>query len=107
MRERVFSITKKDLIRKTSTKGGKGGQKVNKTESVVTFTHKPSGTRGKSSESRSQQRNEKIAFKRLGESKEFKSWCRIRVAEISTGETIEQIVEREMQPENIKIEYGI
>ena len=104
-KELAFSVTKKDLVRQTFRCGGKGGQHQNKTESGVRFIHKPSGARGESREERSQHRNEKIAFNRLANSKVFKAWAFLRCAEISSGETIEQKVERDMQPENLKIEY--
>ena len=86
---------------------GNGGQHQNKTSSGVRYIHKQSGARGESREERSQSMNGKIAFKRLTKQKVFINWCKIRASEIFSGETIEQKVDRSMQPENLRIEYGV
>jgi len=87
--------------------GGKGGQHQNKTSSAVRIVHKPSGAKSESRTSRHQHHNKRIALKRLVKTKEFKNWCRLRASEISSGETIDQKVKRDMAPENLKIEYNV
>ena len=84
--------------------GGKGGQKQNKTDSGVRIKHPASGAVGESREERSQHQNKKIAFKRLLETPKFRVWHASKVQEVLSGETVEQIVERMMRPENIKTE---
>lgn len=106
-RELLFTVHKKDFKVDTFRCGGKGGQKQNKTESGVRITHKESGAIGESREERSQTMNKHIAFKRLTESPKFKVWLNMRVHEIEAGETTEQYVDRQMLPENLKVEAEI
>jgi protein subunit release factor A len=102
MREHVLTITKKDLVRQTFRAGGKGGQKQNVTETGVRFIHPPSGARGESRELASQYQNELLAFKRMASSPRFKLW----VSEMH-GEPIEKIVERQMDPANLRVEVQL
>lgn len=104
MKEHMFSLTKKDFDMQTFRSGGKGGQHQNKTNSGVRIVHRDSGAVGECRETRSQHKNKSIAFKRLTETKEFKQWCKIRVGEIVTGETLDEKINRLMKEENLKIE---
>ena len=99
----LFSVTKDDCKWDYFRCSGAGGQKVNKTSSGVRCTHPPSGAIGKSCEERSQPANRKIAFKRMAETKEFKTWHKLECARI-TGklDQVEREVERQMR--NIKVE---
>jgi len=103
-KELLFSITKKDFDIQTFRCGGHGGQKVDKTSSGVRIVHRESGAMGECRESRSQLQNKRLAFRRLADSDKFKSWHRIKIREVITNMTIEQKVEKEMAPENLKIE---
>lgn len=77
-RQHVFSVTAKDLRIDTFRAGGKGGQNQNKVNSGVRITHEVSGAVGESREHRDQLQNKKAAFKRMTESKEFKSWIELQ-----------------------------
>lgn len=104
-RELLFSITKKDFRVDTFRSGGKGGQYQNTTDSGVRIVHVESGAVGESREERSQPQNKKKALQRLVESPIFKTWHKRKVAEILRNLTsIEDEVERQMSPENLKIE---
>lgn len=103
-KELLFSITKKDFEVQTFRCGGHGGQKVDKTSSGIRIVHKESGAMGESRESRSQHENKRIAFKRLAESGMFKAWHKRKIYEVITNMTIDQKVEKLMQPEHLKIE---
>jgi len=102
----IFSVTAKDC-RWSYTRGtGAGGQKRNKTSSAVHCFHDPSGAHGFSQDGRSQRYNRELAFERMAKSPEFQKWNRRKVAELSSREKeIEQQVERQMMPWNIKVEY--
>jgi protein subunit release factor B len=104
-RERLFSVTKKDLIIQTFCCDGNGGQNVNKVETGVRIIHKDSGTVVESREERTQGQNKKIAFRRLVEAPSFKLWVNRRANEIIKGKTIEQEVEEMMSPDKLKIEF--
>lgn len=103
-RKFLFSVTKKDLIIQTFTAGGKGGQHQNKTETGVRIIHPPSGAVGEARDSKSQHTNKKNAFERLCKSKRFRTWVRLKAAEIESGMTLEEKVEEQVNPKNLRIE---
>jgi protein subunit release factor B len=76
-RTRLFSITKKDFVRSTFKGSGAGGQKRNKTSNGIRLYHPPSGAVGEAVDTRVQSQNEKLAFERLTQSKEFQGWLQI------------------------------
>jgi len=100
----LFSVTKKDFDIQTFRCGGHGGQKVNKTSSGVRIIHRESGAVGESREERSQYQNKKLAFQRLVKDVKFKVWLNRKVFEITQNESLDDIVDREMSLENLKIE---
>jgi hypothetical protein len=104
-KELLFSITKKDFEVQTFRSGGAGGQNQNKVSSGVRIIHKESGARGEARDSRDQLQNKKAAFNRLVASPKFQGWLRIAIAK-RTGlmEEVERVVEKQMQPHNLKIE---
>lgn len=105
-RELLFSITKKDFRIDTFRSGGKGGQNQNKVETGVRMIHIASGAVGESREERSQMQNKKKAFERLIKTPEFQKWYKIECAKrLGLYADIEQKVEEDMRPENLKIEY--
>jgi len=79
-KELLFSIKAKDCEWDYIRGSGKGGQHRNKTSNAVRCRHLPSGAIGFSDDTRSQSHNKRLAFKRMGESKEFTSWARIEAA---------------------------
>jgi len=104
-RELLFSVTKKDFRVDTFRAGGKGGQNQNKRDTGVRITHLESGAVGEARDSRSQGENKKKAFRRLLETKEWKTWYRITKAKyLGQMIEVEERVENLMFPENIKIE---
>ncbi len=103
-RELLLRITKNDFDIGTFRSGGPGGQHQNKTDSGVRITHRASGAIGESRSDRSQLTNKKLAFERLVESPKFRIWLNRRILEILEGETIDQKVDKLMQPDNLVIE---
>ena len=104
MRTFLFSVGKNDFKIQTFTSGGPGGQHQNRVETGVRIIHPASGAVGESRSDKSQHRNKKLALHHLAASTKFQAWMRIKAAEMRTGKTIDQIVEKAMAPENIKIE---
>ena len=102
-RKLLFSVTKGDCKWDYFRCPGKGGQKVNKTSSGVRCTHPPSKAVGQSCDDRSQHVNKKVAFKRMADSKEFKSWHRQEIARL-TGKLEEAKRQVEQEMKRIKIE---
>lgn len=105
MREILASITKKDLDLETFSAGGKGGQNQNRRSTGVRIRHRDSGAVGEARDSRSQNQNRKAALQRMVEHPKFKRWLNEKAFEARRGERIEEAVERQMSPENLKVEY--
>ena len=103
-KELLHSVTKKDLKVQTFRAGGPGGQNQNKRNSGVRIIHPASGAVGEARDQRSQLQNKRNALKRLVESAKFKLWNARVCHEIMTGESIEDKVEKSLQPENLKFE---
>lgn len=74
-----FSITADDCKWYYYIGSGDGGQKRQKTASACRCVHEPSGAVGLSQDSRKQIENKRTAFKRMTETKEFKSWLLLKI----------------------------
>ena len=72
----LFSVTKKDFTRQTFCTGGNGGQHRNATQNGVRLIHEASGARAEYRDGRDQFINERKAFLKLIETREFKHWHR-------------------------------
>lgn len=59
------AISDEDIVYDTCRSGGKGGQNVNKVETTVRATHRPTGLSVRCSDERSQLQNKKLARERL------------------------------------------
>lgn len=100
MKRRIFSVTRKDLIRTTFTTSGNGGSKRNATQNGVRYSHPPSGAVGQATEHREQSRNDRLAFERMAKSDVFQNWCRAEASRrlgastINEGPTPEEIWKR-------------
>jgi protein subunit release factor A len=108
-RRLLFSVTKKDFVVEHTRGSGKGGQKRNKTSSAVRITHPDSGAVGYSETERSQDQNKKLALERLLETKEWKSWHRLKTSFALQGiadmeRELNRRVDEMVQDKNIKIE---
>lgn len=104
MREKVFSLTKKDFDWEYFRAGGKGGQNQNKTSSGVRIRHTPSGTVAESREARDQLTNKRLAFQKLTSDPKFRAWLHVTVARLEGIPTPEEAVEASLIPDNLKIE---
>lgn len=100
----LFTTTIKDCEIQTFRSGGKGGQNQNKVESGVRIIHHPSGARGESREHRDQLHNKRAAFRRMGESKEFKSWAQNVALKMRGQKTLEDRVNEQLTDDKIMIE---
>jgi protein subunit release factor A len=104
MSKLLFSVTIKDCKVDVFRCPGNGGQKVNKTSSGVRVTHEPSGAVGQSCDTRSQHDNKQFAFQRMSFTPEFRLWHRLETARRLGQPSIEDIVDDQMKPSNLKVD---
>lgn len=102
-RKHLFTVTIKDCEVSTYRGSGPGGQHRNKTATGVRIKHVPSGAVAEDCTTRSQLDNKRAAWGKLVRSSKFQIWCRTKALGL---EPVEEIVERLMQEENLKVEYG-
>lgn len=104
-KELLFRLTRKDFIIEAKRGSGKGGQNRNVTNSACRITHPPSGAVGQAQDERDYKQNEKLAFRRLIETPEFKKWHRLEsLRREGVLAQVDQDVERMMQPHNLRTE---
>lgn len=103
-RELLVSLTKKDFRVDTFAAGGPGGQHQNKTQSGVRITHLESGAVGEARDERVQSQNKNLALERLVKHPKFRLWLNRKVWEAERGRTMEQEVDRMMDPKNLRVE---
>lgn len=103
-RQRVTILSKKDLEFSYYCGPGHGGQAKNKVASGVMIRHLESGAMGRAHDSRSQDQNKHEAFKRLVATPQMKFWIAKKLFELKQGETLEQAVENDCHPKNLKFD---
>lgn len=102
----LFSLTRSDFEVQTFCTGGNGGQHRNAKRNGVRIIHKASGARGEHRDGRDQAKNKAEAFRKLAESGIFKAWHKQEVAKrLGYLQDVEKIVDKQMSPENLRIEY--
>lgn len=100
----LFSVTAGDCDWQYLARGGKGGQKQNKTASAVRCMHRPSGAAGFAHDHREQRKNRELAFSRMAHTETFRSWHRVEVAR-RMARTVPESVDLTITDQNTRIEY--
>jgi protein subunit release factor A len=104
MKTLLFSVTAKDCDFETFCTGGNGGQHRNAKQNGVRVHHRASGAVAEHRDGRDQRKNKEAAFAKLAETKLFKTWHKNEVARRLGGPTIDDVVDAQMAPENLKVE---
>src|SRR5690349_7539429 len=98
MKEKLFSVTAKDLVFEYYSGSGKGGSNRNAHQNCVRIKHPPSGAVGRSEDERSLPQNKKKAFVRMYESKEFQKWLKIEITRQTCNlKQVEEIVDKQLE----------
>lgn len=103
-KELLFSITKKNFRFDFFSGKGAGGQHRNRHKNCVRIFHDDSGAMAVGQSHREKQANIKEAFNRLTKHPKFKIWHSMMVNKILTGKSIDDIIEEQLVPKNLKIE---
>ena len=103
-KQKLFSVSIDDCDVETFTVGGNGGSGKDTSNTGVRISHPPSGAVGVGRSERSQLQNKRAAFRRMAESKLFRSWAKIKAAELSTGKSIDSQVDEMMNERNLRVE---
>jgi protein subunit release factor A len=103
-RKPLVSVTIADCRVETFRASGHGGQAVNKRDTAVRVTHTPSRATAVSREHRGQLENKRAAFGKMVRSREFQNWLRIESAARLGSRSIDDIVDEQMSPANIRTE---
>ena len=102
------TVTAADCRRETFRCGGAGGQNVNKRDTGVRFVHEPSGAVGEGREHRTQQQNERAAWRRLAAHPKLQLWLRMRLAALEEGyRSAEAKVDAMMDERHLQVELGV
>ena len=103
-KQHLFSVTKKDFDIHYFSGKGAGGQYRNKHQNCVRMKHRESGAMSSGQSNRDRKSNIKEAINTIVNSSKFKIWINRRVHEVVEGKKIEDKVEEQMKPNNLKVE---
>jgi peptide chain release factor 1 len=103
-KELLFSVTKKDFEVTWFSGTGAGGQYRNKHQNCCRIIHKESGAIGTGQSQRDRIANQKEAFMNCVKSSEFVVWLNKKIFEMDYGDSIDDLVDKAMSDNNIKIE---
>ena len=101
-----FSITKKDFDVSWYSGTGAGGQHRNRHMNSCRLRHRETGVTKTGQNNRDRASNQRDAMRAMAEDPRILAFCEMRLREIERGETLEEVVDRMMAPENLKIEFG-
>jgi len=103
-KELLFSVTKKDLNISHFSGSGAGGQNRNRHKNCIRLHHPDSDTHVTGQSHKEERSNMKEALTNLTTHHRFKAWHKQRTQELLSGITLEELVDKAMRPDNIKIE---
>ena len=106
-RQLLFSVTMADVEMQTFTVGGHGGSGKDTSNTGVRLIHAPSGAIGEAREERSQLANKRAAFQRMAKSAAMQRWLRMQAAKLAGQPSVDELVEREMQPHKLRVETHV
>lgn len=104
MKQLLFSITPAECELQTFTVHGPGGGGKDTSNTGVRYIHRPSGAVGEAREERSQPANKRAAWKRLASHPKMQQWIKLEAAKRAGQPSVDELVERAMEPHNLKVE---
>ena len=103
-RKPLLSITLKDFQVTYFSGKGAGGQHRNRHKNCVRLYHPASGVTTIGQNARSKTQNLRDAFRRMALHRGFQAWLKRESYMVMVGYDFDEAVEKEMRPENLKIE---
>jgi len=104
MKELLFSVNRKDMNMTFFSGKGAGGQNRNRHMNCVRINHKDSGAMVTGQSHKEIKSNIKEAMNNMVGHYKFKIWHARRVQECLNKETINEVVDRQINESNLKIE---
>lgn len=101
----LFSVGLDDCdIKGVTSNRSCGGSGKDTSNNMIQLVHKPSGVRTTAQEQRSQFANKKEAFFKMAKHPKFIQWCQLEASRILGKPSIDDIVDKQMGRNNLKIE---
>jgi len=101
--KKVILASKKDFVIEWFS-NGHGGSNVNAHKNLCRIKHPESGAQAQGTTHRESSKNQKDAFDALTKTMAFQKWLRLKLDELRTGETLEERVEKQLSPRNLRVE---
>jgi len=104
MKKATYTVGKQDFTLSWFSGKGAGGQHRNTHMNCCRLKHKDTGIIKTGQSHKERLANKKEALEAMAKDPRFLNWCHLKLCEIENGITIEEEVNKMMDPKNLKFE---